>query len=79
MYDDINKDVNHTDFQDEKSVKWLFGNIITLKKMVAMVTIFIMKKKKNTNNILECRGNPIMLLLFELLHYATTAHISHSS
>ena len=40
MYDDINKDINHTDFQDEKCVKWLFGNIIILKKMVAMVAIF---------------------------------------
>ena len=62
MYDDINKDIKHTDFQDEKSVKWLFGNIITLKKMVAMVTIFIMKKEKNPNIILKCRGIPIMLM-----------------
>ena len=62
MYDNINKDIKHTDFQDEKSVKWLFGNIITLKNMVAMVTIFIMKKEKNPNIILECWGNPIMVM-----------------
>ena len=62
MYDDINKDIKHTDFQDEKSVKWLFGNIINLKNMVAMVAIFIMKKEKNPNIILECRGNPIMVM-----------------
>ena len=62
MYADINKDINHTDFQDEKSVKMVVWQYHHLKKMVAMVTIFIMKKEKNPNIILECRGNPIMLL-----------------
>ena len=62
MYDDINKDINHTDFQGEKSVKWLFGNIITLKKNGCYGNHIYNEKGEKSQYYMECRGKPIMLL-----------------